>query len=540
MHDFLNVYFVQPWLGDQAVQDVRLEEAVRAKGVERGKAEEELNGIKTTISDNNEKAVTLRKQISELTDEIEIRENIEDGDEELEEEKEERLKLLSTLSSEKFRKEGELDVCIAVNAKIVEQIDPLTAAVEALENERLRMKDDLDKRIAERDRQREAFYDNERKIAEDLFAPVAGALEAADKLYSKINNNLLIYKDLAKESSDRDEKINEDRFTLTERNALRIPLGGKVHEIQHFLVQKLPRITCSFAHYIHILSEIRMWFTDADLTAIDHLKDSLEKEENEMNGLNEHIPKYQKGVDLYTDKLLTQRRQKSLQVELEIRKKRLNELREIRMRQMKEAKEKLEEEAKAAAAATVKEKKKRVPMATRLAKATKQAIRGVKDFVRDLKHSAETAMDKEEIKMAQTLRKKNKGSEESRPEGVRRLFITHGNSETEGFQRQQDEMEERGIPFFYRMERSFGNQFYLWFQDTFDNKQMITHMELTSTEPDNELYSDPEQRRKDKWEAYTHQDLKMIIYVKRDLTRIKALKGLFTSHSIMTYHCSRK
>ena len=65
-----------------------------------------------------------------------------------------------------------------------------------------------------------------------------------------------------------------------------------------------------------------------------------------MNNFEKEIPRYKKTVELFTAKLLSQRRQKAMQVELELRKARLADLRAIRMRQLKEAKEKLEEEAR--------------------------------------------------------------------------------------------------------------------------------------------------------------------------------------------------
>ena len=79
---------------------------------------------------------------------------------------------------------------------------------------------------------------------------------------------------------------------------------------------------------------------------LEELKVLIEHEEDMMNNFEKEIPRYKKTVELFTAKLLAQRRQKAMQVELEQRKIRLADLRAIRMRQLKEAKEKLEEEAK--------------------------------------------------------------------------------------------------------------------------------------------------------------------------------------------------
>ena len=215
-----------------------------------------------------------------------------------------------------------------------------------------------------------------------------------------------------------------------------------------------------------------------------------------MNNFEKEIPRYKKTVELFTAKLLSQRRQKAMQVELELRKARLADLRAIRMRQLKEAKEKLEEEAREAE--LMKSKKKaakvrtplcralslpclpsrglsclyflpfysircclcclyippdyhyltslspspyvplpgvnlipisslQVPLGKRVAKAVKQTIRGAKDFISELQHSAATAMDQEELRMAANIRKNNSNAD-AKPEGIRKLHITHGAS----------------------------------------------------------------------------------------------------------------
>ena len=87
--------------------------------------EEELRGVNTTITDNDEKVITLRQQIEALENEIDIRSNVEAEEEETEEEKTERLALVNTLSQELFKKSGEVDVCIEVNSKVKESIEPL-------------------------------------------------------------------------------------------------------------------------------------------------------------------------------------------------------------------------------------------------------------------------------------------------------------------------------------------------------------------------------------------------------------------------------
>ena len=158
-------------------------------------------------------------------------------------------------------------------------------------------------------------------------------------------------------------------------------------------------------------------------------------------------------------------------------------------------------------------------------------MRAAADFIRDLRHSAANAMDQEELRMARTIRSKSKADSTSMIEGIRKFHICRGQEECDAFGAQQTLLEERGMPFFVKMNRSFGNQFWLWFQNTYDNKRMITNMELSSKDPTHATYRNPEEMQKDKWEGYTHHDLQCIFYVKRDPTKIYAYHELTLSLS---------
>lgn len=80
--------------------------------------------------------------------------------------------------------------------------------------------------------------------------------------------------------------------------------------------------------------------------------------------------------------------------------------------------------------------------------------------------------------MARNLREKAKEGVGSAPEAIRDLKLTVGREETEFFQRQQDHLQSKGLPFFRRMQRSLGNQIYLWMQTTKDSSSFINHFEL--------------------------------------------------------------
>ena len=87
-------------------------------------------------------------------------------------------------------------------------------------------------------------------------------------------------------------------------------------------------------------------------------------------------------------------------------------------------------------------------------------------------------MDEEEQKMARNLREKSKEGVGCRPEAIRDIKLTVGSTEADFFQRQNDHLQSKGLPFFRRMQRSIGNQIYIWTQTTKDSSAFITHFEL--------------------------------------------------------------
>ena len=531
LEDFLQIYLVQPWLAEQAVGDVRLEESVKKIEIDKGKKIEERKGIMTTISDNEAKVVLLNKQIGELIDEIDVRSNIEDESEEGEFEKEERLELIATLSKEQFKKEGEVDVCQEVNAKVQEKIEPLQKEIDEIQIDVVQRRAHIKAREEERERLKTIFFESEADANHDLFHFVAEALDFVEKQIVGAKHEQLVFKaSLANDSFM--QKIQSGSLGIKEREALGLPVGSRHLEFTNCLKAVKKRTTPSGEEFIRTLASTRLQFNLANVDFLEHFKNVLDEEEIYMNSFHDKIPRFEEAVKLFSENLLAQRRQKAMQIELELRKKRLNELRETRMRSMKEAAEKLDAEAKQIQLANKKSKANVVPFATRLAKATKAAIRGTKDFIRDLRNSAATAMDQEEIRMARKIKGSSAATETGRVEGIRKLFITKGPDESYAFEAQQKILEEKGIPYYERMERSFGNQFYIWTQNTYDNRQMITHIEFFSNIEGEELYHSDEEMRKDKWEPYGHHDLRMTVWVKRDPTKLRALKDFEISLSM--------
>lgn len=127
--------------------------------------------------------------------------------------------------------------------------------------------------------------------------------------------------------------------------------------------------------------------------------------------------------------------------------------------------------------------------------------------------------------MAKNIREKSKDSG-ARAEGIKAIKFSMGKEETEYFKRQNDHLQSKGLPFFTRMERSLGNQLYLWTQNTFDHTHFITHLALSHIDPENEHHLN---LRKEKYESLSYEPMKLELLYKVDRHRSKGIKAIALS-----------
>ena len=530
IHDFFQVYLVQPWLADQVVGDVRLEETIQSKEIDRGKFDEERKGNLTKISDNDAKTIENRRNVSEISAEIQARETAErDGNETVEDEAE-RMQIISRLHSEVFKLESEIEVMEAVSVKLREMLGPLEKRLEEMLADVNEHRNILSSRAAERERLTNLFFKTEKEIQRELIEICGKRESLVEKELSAIHKTVAILK--AGMSNDEFiQRVIDGDISIIERDALRIPLGTRRFELQDCLNEVKPRTSAPAHVVIRHLSEGRLLAAQTNIDCLTRMKLLLEEEEQDMDTFHRRVPIFERAVQLFQEQLLSQRRQKSMQRELVLRKQRLSDLRDMRLRQMREVKEKKEEEAKAIEDEREEARKNYVPIAKRIAKVTKKTVRDAKDLYTELKHAAGTRMDGEELRMAHTIRSKNPDGDSLKVEGVRKLYLTVGKDNTDSFAAQQRTLEDNGVPFYKRMERTIGNQIYIWMQMTFDNRQMITTLELCHKTAGHALYKDPEKMVKDKWIATTDDSTNLVIWSKQDITRLRALKDFAVSLS---------
>ena len=76
------------------------------------------------------------------------------------------------------------------------------------------------------------------------------------------------------------------------------------------------------------------------------------------------------------------------------------------------------------------------------------------------------------------------------------------------------------------MDRSLGNQVYLWTQSTFDNSMFLTHFQLSHTDPENDHQIPQEKKKKDRFTIVSDERIKLSIMVKADRHRSKGVKSI--------------
>ena len=95
LYDFLSVYLVQPWLAEQSVEDVRLEEQISQKELSVGTLREQLRNIRVVGKNNEIKKTQNEKRIKAIGVELEYKYEGREG--EGESEMKDRLELVANL-----------------------------------------------------------------------------------------------------------------------------------------------------------------------------------------------------------------------------------------------------------------------------------------------------------------------------------------------------------------------------------------------------------------------------------------------------------
>ena len=108
--DFLSIFLGQPWLVQEALDDVKLEEDLKSKELELDALNIEIEAFRKHTEETEKNMMILNTHIAELKDEIDRHSDFSGVDDEPDDERQERLFILDTLKVELRKKESELKV----------------------------------------------------------------------------------------------------------------------------------------------------------------------------------------------------------------------------------------------------------------------------------------------------------------------------------------------------------------------------------------------------------------------------------------------
>jgi hypothetical protein len=291
-----------------------------------------------------------------------------------------------------------------------------------------------------------------------------------------------------------------------------------IFHLQNLLHENKPRLHCSELNYLIITIEISLLHLETTHQLYSLAYQYYLNEKTFLGLFNSLKVKYEKFLVLFLNDLQFTRKQRAIELDLNLRKERLVSLRDVRFQSIQDVK--LNDLRQDEIDRQVKEEmeKNKVPALLKAAKQAKQLIRNVNDKVREMRYAQDTAMNEEEMKIANRIKEKNKDGLGNRPQAIKSLALTSGTKELEYFEKQNAHLKSRGLPYYERMEKSLGNQVYLWSQLTYESNDFLTDIVLSSKDSDSEYYKDILQlnhKKRDKFDSITSEDLTMFIYFKK-------------------------
>eukprot|EP01038_Epipyxis_sp_PR26KG_P007862 gene7862-10671_t len=526
--DFSSVYYAQPWLADQSVEDVRFEEAINAKEIRRGKIKEELDSFDFRIDDGLQHRIEMEEKMKKVIIDIEL--NLDPLEQETLEERAIREQKVASLKLEQRTLTTQIQIGIQTVESLVKIRNPVADRLQALDKEIEEEKIKFKNRIEQRELASKQFFDDELKLCTSMMPTLTSHLAKVEDTLEKTQEKIKICKQYLSNLPDFIPDILLSKIDIKEREAINIPMEGYRFQLHTSLQEIFPQTKCSIEEMIQIIIQTKLNILLSNLNYYIAAKQIIQNQVNEVNDFKNKRKRFENVVAAFRELLLANRRQRSLQLDLELRKKRLADLRDLRLRSMKEVKQKQLKELAEEKERLAKANRERKTAAAIVAKHAKKAIRAAKDKVLELKYNAQIQMDDEELRMAKNIRSKN-ADISTRPECVKNIHITWGDKEADYFKKQNDHLQEKGLPYFIKIERSIGNQLHIWYQNTFDKQAFITNIELSSKDPTSEHHRDPIDLQRHGYECITHEKTKLEIWVRRNVNKPKVIKAIANSYT---------
>ena len=526
LQGFLDIVMAQPWMANQALEDVHLEEDLRTKELHLDEVRSNVKNLETTIVDFRNDCKRAAEQIKELEVEISI---IETEDPKFfdPEEWQEMLANMERFRGEIVAKDAEIRLKTTLANSNEENLPGMRRRMDFLDLKHKKAVAALEGRTDIRMKLLQQYMVIEEALVDDAVRNTTENVKICTrKVYDLKEDKRKIETVPARGVAE--ELINCEAEAETEHLLQESNYQPKYAVMQH-LHLLAPSVNGSARDIINTMAERRAQLTQCNIDHFQFRIDSLNKEAKMFDSFKAKRPVYDAQMKCFVETQILMRRQHALQRELNERKKRLKRMRAIRMeatRKLRDAAlaaellKKEEEEAKRAARENGK------TISAVIADKMKKTIRNTADEYRRFKNRRAQNMDAEEERMASYIRLKTKTSD---LEAIRQIKITGSVLETEQFQRQNNILADKGLPFYKKINRGIGNQgdVFIWTEMTTSSADFVTHIDIGHSDPNHPLY-----KRLDAlgWEEISNPNVKMVLWIKRDKKKNTAINSIKVSY----------
>lgn len=385
----------------------------------------------------------------------------------------------------------------------------------------------LTRHAEDRHNSQEQFLQIESNLATDLVRLLSHTSECYRRQLAHNKELLALCDHFFTTENDWVERCKEGKLTLEELDSLLLTKGS-YHldwKIRSCHANLSPRLCGAAEDVESSFLEVRL----IELNLNQKLyKFKLEQSELELEAFLNFDSTRKTCVDVlghFQHRLLRQRKQRSLQKELEERRLRLEDMRGLRLKTMRRDREALN--LKKLQEQKLREKKfakelndsKTVRQVNKLRKQAQELRRNMIAALLGI----EAPPDEETGRMMDALAEFSADNMEDRPRALRKLKFTVGEVETSYFSRQMAMLAEKKLPHFIKHPKSIGRQVSLWFQTTYDAEHFITAVDIGHATKESRLHKN---LTSSGYEAVEHSGLKIVIWVKRDSSKLSAVSAV--------------
>ena len=341
--DLTYVYHSQPWLAEEAVKDVRIEDEQLVAVMEAAKLAGDLRALRANIKSGRDGVKEVQDKINKLELEMKKKEWTEpapgpDGEvtlpkDEPPEMKQQRMAVLQALQNEHKAKVMEHSINAAIQVRTEAFEKPLLEKMQVEVEKQARLTREMTAGRIRRERMSVKFLSLEGAFNEHAIASVqaAQAMVATMKAKKELQRSiclsvvdsretlLKLYDEIESETYDRK---NTERYEALD---LRLPLSYERmgYTIQSCLHKNNPREECAPLDRLEDSIKLRLRCLEMDLFRLEKLESGLNDEIAELSTYQEKRAEYEELSAGLGQIVMNKRKQKSTQFELNERLRRL-------------------------------------------------------------------------------------------------------------------------------------------------------------------------------------------------------------------------